>query len=80
MSTPSGVKKLCFVLQQADLAKPEELAKNKEKLTELALQKGIRYPMVFATSVELEVNGDRQHSGFTEVRNYIQQTPSRWRD
>ena len=67
-------KKVVFVLQQADLAKPEELAKNKERLTELALQKGIRYPMVFATSVELEVNGDQQHSGFTEVRNYIQET------
>lgn len=67
-------KKVVFVLQQADLAKPAELAKNKEKLTELAIQKGIESPMVFATSVELEVNGDPQHSGFTEVRNYIQQT------
>ena len=67
-------KKVVFVLQQADLAKPEELAKNKEKLTELALEKGIRSPMVFATSVELEVNGKQNYSGFTEVRNYIQQT------
>lgn len=67
-------KKVVFVLQQADLAKPEELAKNKEKLTELALQKGIKSPMVFATSVELEVNGNPQLSGFAEVRNYIQQT------
>ena len=67
-------KKVVFVLQQADLAKPEELAKNKEKLTQLALQKGIRSPMVFATSVELEVNGKQNYSGFTEVRNYIQQT------
>jgi ribosome biogenesis GTPase A len=67
-------KKVVFVLQQADLAKPEELAKNKEKLAELALQKGIQSPVVFATSVEWEVNGEQDISGFKEVRNYIQQT------
>ncbi|MEN9869715.1 MAG: hypothetical protein RLZZ171_698 [Cyanobacteriota bacterium] len=67
-------KKVVFVLQQADLAKPEELAKNKEKLVELAVQKGIRSPVVFATSVEWEVNGETDLSGFQEVRNYIQQT------
>lgn len=67
-------KKVVFVLQQADLAKPEELAKNKEKLAELAAQKGIQSPMVFATSVEWEVSGQQDLSGFTEVRNYIQQT------
>ena len=67
-------KKVVFVLQQADLAKPEELAKNKEKLAELAVQKGIQSPVVFATSVEWEVNGEQDISGFNEVRNYIQQT------
>ncbi|BAZ45516.1 dynamin [Chondrocystis sp. NIES-4102] len=67
-------KKVVFVLQQADLTKPEELAKNKEKLRELAIEKGIQDPMVFATSAELEVNGDLDHSGFATVRNYIQQT------
>jgi predicted GTPase len=67
-------KKVVFVLQQADLAKPEELAKNKEKLAELAVQKGIQSPVVFATSVEWEVNGQTDLSGFPEVRNYIQQT------
>lgn len=67
-------KKVVFVLQQADLTKPAELAKNKEKLTELALQKGIPSPVVFATSVEWEVNGEQDRSGFPEVRNYIQQT------
>jgi ribosome biogenesis GTPase A len=67
-------KKVVFVLQQADLAKPEELAKNKEKLVELAVQKGIQSPVVFATSVEWEVNGETDLSGFQEVRNYIQQT------
>ncbi|MEM6610692.1 MAG: dynamin family protein [Cyanobacteria bacterium P01_C01_bin.72] len=67
-------KKVVFVLQQADLAKPEELAKNKEKLAELAIQKGIQSPIVFATSVEWEVNDQQDISGFQEVRNYIRQT------
>ncbi|MFM2312313.1 MAG: hypothetical protein RLZZ04_1589, partial [Cyanobacteriota bacterium] len=67
-------KKVVFVLQQADLAKPEELAKNQEKLAELALRKGIQPPVVFATSVEWEVSGKQDVSGFTEIRNYIQQT------
>jgi len=67
-------KKVVFVLQQADLTKPEELAKNQEKLAQLAKQKGIESPIVFATSVEYEVNGEQNRSGFNEVRNYIQQT------
>ena len=69
-------KKVVFVLQQADLAKPEELSKNKEKLAELAKAKGIESPVVFATSVEYEVNGEAERSGLNEVRDYIQQTLS----
>jgi ribosome biogenesis GTPase A len=67
-------KKVVFILQQSDLAKPEELAKNQEKLAELALQKDIKSPVVLATSVEYEVNGEQERSGFAQVRNYIQQT------
>ena len=67
-------KKVVFILQQADLTKPEELAKNKEKLVQLAVQKGIKYPVIFATSVEYEVNGEPEKSGLTQVRNYIQAT------
>ena len=67
-------KKVVFVLQQADLTKPAELATNREKLTELAQQKGIQSPVVFTTSVEWEVNGESERSGFNEVRNYIQET------
>ena len=67
-------KKVVFVLQQADLTKPAELAKNKEKLAELAKEKGIENPVVFATSVEYEVNGEQAKSGLAEVRNYIQET------
>ena len=67
-------KKVVFILQQADLTKPEELAKNKEKLAELAVQKGIKSPVIFATSVEYEVNGEQEKSGLDRVRNYIQAT------
>ena len=67
-------KNIIFVLQQADLTKPEELAKNKEKLKEYAQQKGIESPTIFATSAELEFTGDTTNSGFIEVRNYIHDT------
>ena len=67
-------KNIIFVLQQADLTKPEELAKNQEKLKEYAQQKGIESPTIFATSAELEFTGDTTNSGFIEVRNYIHDT------
>ena len=67
-------KKVVFVLQQADLTRPEELAKNKEKLAVMAKEKGIQTPVIFATSVEYEVNGEPEKSGLVEVRNYIRDT------
>ncbi|MGK7948148.1 MAG: dynamin family protein [Xenococcaceae cyanobacterium] len=67
-------KKIIFILQQADLTKPAELSKNQEKLREYARQKGIESPIIFATSAELEFTGDKNNSGFVEVRNYIRDT------
>ena len=67
-------KKVVFVLQQADLTKPEELAKNKEKLAVMAKEKGIQTPVIFATSVEYEVNGKPEKSGLADVRNYVLNT------
>ena len=61
-------KKIIFILQQADLTKPEELSRNKEKLQEYAQQKGIESPIIFATSAELEFTGEITQSGFIEVR------------
>ncbi|WP_036481554.1 dynamin family protein [Myxosarcina sp. GI1] len=66
-------KKVVFILQQADLTKPEELAKNRANLEQLAKQKEISAPIIFATSAELEFNGEA-NSGFAEVRNYINNT------
>ena len=67
-------KKVIFILQQADLTKPEELTKNTEKLQEIALLKGITNPIIFATSAELENGGEIEQGGFIEVRKYIQET------
>ena len=64
-------KKIIFILQQADIAKPEELTKNQEKLRDYAQQKGIESPVIFATSAELELAGENTKSGFSEVRDYI---------
>ena len=67
-------KNIIFILQQADLTKPEELAKNKENLQNNAQQKGMENPLIFATSAELEFTGETANSGFNEVRNYIRDT------
>ncbi len=66
-------KKVVFVLQQADLARPEELSVNLEKVKEYAIQRGINSPMVFSTSAILELEG-KENSGFEEVRNFILNT------
>jgi ribosome biogenesis GTPase A len=66
-------KKVVFILQQADLLKPADLETNIERVKEYANQKQIKSPIVFPTSVERELQGDREHSGFDAVRNYIKQ-------
>ncbi len=64
-------KKVVFILQQADLVKPDDLLRNVERVKELARQKQIDDPTVFATSAEQEQEGDTEHSGFIAVRDYI---------
>jgi GTPase SAR1 family protein len=66
-------KKVVFILQQADLTRPEELTVNTEKVKEYAIQRGISSPIVFATSAILELEG-KENSGFEEVRFFIQNT------
>ncbi len=66
-------KKVVFILQQADLLKPADLQTNIERVKEYANQKQIKSPIVFATSVEQELQGDQENSGFEPVRNYIKQ-------
>lgn len=64
-------KKVVFILQQADLLRPENLATNIQQVRDYAAQKHITSPRVFATSAELEFEGDHDRSGFAPVRQYI---------
>ncbi|MBE9065123.1 hypothetical protein IQ260_00445, partial [Leptolyngbya cf. ectocarpi LEGE 11479] len=64
-------KKVVFILQQADLLRPENLATNVQQVRDYAAQKQITSPRVFATSAELEFEGDHENSGFAPVRQYI---------
>ncbi|MEO1401693.1 MAG: dynamin family protein [Cyanobacteria bacterium J06635_1] len=65
-------KKVIFILQQADLLrKAEDLETNITRVQELANQHQIASPVIFATSAELEQEGDFNHSGFPVVRQYI---------
>lgn len=66
-------KKVVFILQQADLARPDELSTNIEKVKEYAIKRGINSPVVFTTSAILEIEG-KENSGFPEVREFINNT------
>ncbi len=66
-------KRTVFILQQADLARPDEIQTNLTRVRELALQKGIADPHIFATSAELETQG-AEGSGFEAVRHFIRAT------
>jgi GTP-binding protein EngB required for normal cell division len=63
-------KKVIFILQQADLLKAADLEKNIERVREYANQKQIKFPIIFPTSAERELNHE-EGSGFGEVRDYI---------
>ena len=64
-------KKVVFILQQADLLKPSNLETNIQQVKDYAAQKQITSPIVFATSAELEFEGNYESSGFEPVRQYI---------
>ena len=66
-------KRTVFILQQADLARPNEIETNMAQVRDLALQKGIEAPRIFATSAERELQ-QQPDSGFDDVRQFIRQT------
>ena len=66
-------KRTVFILQQADLARPDEIETNMARVRELAIQKGIAAPQIFATSAQLEQQ-EQPQSGFDDVRRFIRQT------
>lgn len=66
-------KRTVFILQQADLARPDEIETNMARVRDLAIHKGIDQPHIFATSAELELQ-HQPDSGFDQVRQFIRQT------
>ncbi|MCP3927869.1 MAG: GTP-binding protein [Bacteroidetes bacterium] len=65
-------KKIVFVLQQKDLMNVENLAVNIQGVEDHAKEKGINQPKVFAVSAKQEIEGDTANSGFSNIRQYIQ--------
>ena len=66
-------KRTVFILQQADLARPDEIETNMARVRDLAIQKGIEAPRIFATSAEREIQ-QKSDSGYDDVRQFIRQT------
>ena len=66
-------KRTVFILQQADLARPDEIETNMARVRDLAIHKGIESPQIFATSAERELQ-QQPASGFDAVRQFIRQT------
>ena len=64
-------RKIIFVLQQKDLMEPDDLVTNIGGVTKHAVEKGIQDPKVFAVSAKQELNGDKENSGFIELREYL---------
>ncbi|HHS95557.1 MAG TPA: GTP-binding protein, partial [Phaeodactylibacter sp.] len=64
-------KKIIFVLQQKDLMSPEDLAINEEGVRKYAKEKGIAKPLVFSVSAKQELEGQKDISGFKNIRHYI---------
>lgn len=64
-------KKIVFVLQQKDLMDASDLEINKKGVTDYALKKGIKNPVVFAVSAKEELDGLYQHSGFEPLKTFI---------
>ena len=64
-------RKIIFVLQQKDLMEPADLVTNIEGVRSHAIEKGIQDPNVYAVSAKQEQNGDKENSGFIELRTYL---------
>lgn len=66
-------RKIIFVLQQKDLMDNDDLQINMNGVHENAIKKGIENPNVFAVSAKQELDGQKEESGFKDIRNYIQE-------
>jgi tRNA U34 5-carboxymethylaminomethyl modifying GTPase MnmE/TrmE len=66
-------KKVIFVLQQADLMDPPDLAINQKGIMDYAKKKGLPDPKVFTVSAKLELQGQDEASGFKPLNQYIRE-------
>lgn len=67
----SWKRKIIFILQQKDLLSASDLQVNYQGLLSHAKSKGLPNPSIFSVSAKLEIEGDKENSGFTEVREYL---------
>lgn len=67
------LRKVIFVLQQADTASAHELEVNLNSVIEYARKKNILTPQIFCTSVKWEAEKDPR-SGFAQIRAFIRET------
>jgi small GTP-binding protein len=65
-------KKIIFVLQQKDLMNEADLQENIAGVEKYAVQNGIQNPNIFAVSAKLEQENQKENSGFSKIRSYIQ--------
>ncbi|MDW7759234.1 MAG: dynamin family protein [Acidobacteriota bacterium] len=63
-------RKVVFILQQADLATPLELATNRERVRQYARERNVQNPTVFIVSAKREFEGALD-SGFAEFRRFL---------
>ncbi|MDX1907733.1 MAG: dynamin family protein [Bacteroidia bacterium] len=65
-------KKVIFILQQADLMSPEDLAVNIEGVRTYAGKKGVSSPQIFAVSAKLARTGMYEASGFPALHTWLE--------
>ncbi len=65
-------RKVVFVLNQADLATPEQLRVNEASVRRLAIERGVDDPVIFAVSATLGLT-DPEGGGIEKVRRYIRE-------
>ena len=63
-------KNIIFVLQQKDLLSDDDLAINVAGVKKHVIEKGM-VPQIFAVSAKMELEGNHGESGFSNVREYV---------
>jgi GTPase SAR1 family protein len=64
-------KKIIFVLQQKDLLPEGDLQINIKGVQDMAERKGIMQPYIFPVSAKMELDGNKEESGYLALRQYI---------